>query len=440
MAPPEVEIVDESAGETQVFSNKRINVCLTRSNYLLWKQQVVLTIRGLGLEGYLDGSVAAPAKIVRNRAGEQIVNPLYLQFVKQDSSLASWLLSTVSADILPQLVGSESTRDVWSAVTKTFSTLSTTKIMNLHCRLRSLKKGSQSMQDYTMNIKETCDLLAACRSPVSELEHVATILNGLPIEYEPSVAAITASKDTYSVDNVVSILIDAESRLEDSSRFPVGINFTKFNMAQGAPDVGSETSVPEVHSPGANCLNTVATGTNSGPIGETDVEITTEDHAHETLSTSQHSHSSAESEVPPVTTEIAHSEVTQGSDGHHSDLQGANFDIPDIQAAYSTEAGAQVIDSVVLGVSTSEHIYLRMDLYHGVFGVRLSKPIQSINPHSDVVLEEWGRCVGGTKAHESLPTWLCWWNGGSKKPPYMVVLEEWRAQGSLILGELSLGS
>ncbi|KAL4347865.1 hypothetical protein GQ457_17G013510 [Hibiscus cannabinus] len=81
-----------------------------------------------------------------------------------------------------------------------------------------------------------------------------------------------------------------------------------------------------------------------------------------------------------------------------------------------------------------------MDLYRVVFGVGLSKPIQSINPHSNVVLEEWGRCVGGTKAHESLPTWLCWWNGGSKKPPYIVVLEEWRAQRSLLLGELSLDS
>ncbi|KAL4383893.1 hypothetical protein GQ457_15G028790 [Hibiscus cannabinus] len=349
MAPPKVEVVDEPAGETQVFSNKRINVCLTRSNYLLWKQQVVLTIRGLGLEGYLDGSVAAPAKIVRNRAGEQIVNPLYLQFVKQDSSLASWLLSTVSADILPQIVGSESTRDVWSVVTKTFSTLSTTKIMNLHCRLRSLKK-----------------------------EHVATILNGLPIEYEPSVAAITASKDTYSVDNVVSILIDAESRLEDSSRSPVGINYTKFNAAQGATDVGSKTSVPEkdatrsnfqsipllVHSSGANCTTTAATGTNSGPIGETAVENTAEEHAHETLSTSQNSHSSAESEVPPATTEIDHSKVPQGSDGHQSDLQGTNFNDSNLQAADSPEANAQNNDSqrpVVQDVSTSEHVMVPLN-------------------------------------------------------------------------------
>ncbi|KAL4348899.1 hypothetical protein GQ457_17G003000 [Hibiscus cannabinus] len=242
MAPPALGLEDDLVAETQVFSNKRINVCLTRSNYLLWKQQVVLTIRGLGLEGYLDGSITTPPKMVRNSAGEQVVNPSYLQHVKQDSSLASWLLSTVSPDILPQLVGSETAHSVWDAVTKLFSNLSTTKIMNLHCRLRSLKKGFLSMQDYTMAIKEVCDLLATCGSPITDIEHIATILNGLPVEYEPSVAAITAIKDTFSVDNVVSILIDAETRLEDSSRYPVGIHYSKFNPKQTVVDVSVDES------------------------------------------------------------------------------------------------------------------------------------------------------------------------------------------------------
>ncbi|KAL4376167.1 hypothetical protein GQ457_02G011570 [Hibiscus cannabinus] len=218
--------------ELQVFSNKRINVCLTQVNYLLWKQQVVLTIHSLGLEGYLDGSFPVPAKMVRNTAGEQAINPLYLQYVKQDCSLASWLLSTVSANILPQLVGAETTAAIWSAITKLYSTLSTTKIMNLHCRLRSMKKGTQSMQDYTLAIKSTCDLLATCGSPVSDIEHIATILNGLPAEYEPSVAAISASQESLYVDNVVSILIDAESTMEDTSRFPIGINLTRFKNKQ----------------------------------------------------------------------------------------------------------------------------------------------------------------------------------------------------------------
>ncbi|KAL4271339.1 hypothetical protein GQ457_13G020000 [Hibiscus cannabinus] len=231
MAPSDLpmEVSEDLVLENQVFANKRVNVCLTQTNYLLWKQQIVLTIRGLGLEGYLDGSFPTPAKLVRNRANEHIVNPLYLQFVKQDSSLASWLLSTVSADILPQLVGAETTAAVWGAITKLYSNLSTTKVMNLHCRLRSLKKGTQSMRDYTMAVKETCDLLASCGSSVSDLEHIATILNGLPVKYEPSVAAITASKESYTVNNVVSILIDAETRMEDVSRFPIGVHFTRSN-------------------------------------------------------------------------------------------------------------------------------------------------------------------------------------------------------------------
>ncbi|KAL4388871.1 hypothetical protein GQ457_09G031100 [Hibiscus cannabinus] len=281
MAPPEVEFDDESAGETQVFSNKRINVCLTRSNYLLWKQQVVLTNRGLGLEGYLDGSVAAPAKLVRNRAGEQVVNPLYLQFVKQDSSLASWLLST---------------------------------------------KGAQSMQDYTMNIKETCDLLAACGSLVSELEHNATILNGLPIEYEPYVAAITASKDTYSIDNV-----------KDASK----LGFQSLHVL--------------VHPSGADFTTVAEGGTDSLSIGQNASENVASVQERASLSTPQPSHDSEGFEVPSAaTTGADHTESPQGSAFQQANSPGADF-----QRADSQGAGFQRDDSqrtVVQDAESSERV------------------------------------------------------------------------------------
>ncbi|KAL4383509.1 hypothetical protein GQ457_15G010750 [Hibiscus cannabinus] len=80
---------------TQMFSNKRINVCLDDTNFLLWKQQVILTIRGLGLEEFLNPDALKPPKYVDRNTGGQVVNPEYIQFVKQDSSLASWLLSTL---------------------------------------------------------------------------------------------------------------------------------------------------------------------------------------------------------------------------------------------------------------------------------------------------------------------------------------------------------
>ncbi|KAL4317833.1 hypothetical protein GQ457_18G015830 [Hibiscus cannabinus] len=205
----------------QMFSNKRINVCLDDTNFLLWKQQVILTIRGLGLEEYIDPDVTKPTRYVERAAGERVLNPEYVQFVKQDSSLASWLLSTVSADILPQLVGADTSAEIWSVITGLYSKLSTTKIMHLHCKLRSMKKGAMSMRK------------------VAEVEHIATILNGLPSEFAPFVAVITASKEPFSLDGVVSVLVDAESRLMvDVVESPIGINLSQFHATEstGGPD------------------------------------------------------------------------------------------------------------------------------------------------------------------------------------------------------------
>ncbi|GMJ15974.1 hypothetical protein HRI_005266600 [Hibiscus trionum] len=166
---------------------------------------------------------------MRNRAGETVLNPSYIHYFKQDSSPTSWLLSTVSPNILPGLVKSETTADVWKSIIELNPDLSTTKMMNLHCRLRSMKKGTQTMREYTMAVKEVCDLLVACGSKITDIEHIATILNGLPVEFEPSISAITASKETYTVDNVVSILVDTETRLEDLTRYSAGINYTRYN-------------------------------------------------------------------------------------------------------------------------------------------------------------------------------------------------------------------
>ncbi|KAL4335327.1 hypothetical protein GQ457_07G027260 [Hibiscus cannabinus] len=219
---------------SQMFSNKRVNVCLDDSNFLLWKQQVILTIRGLGLEEFIDPETPKPVKFIVRPTGERVINPVYTQFVKQDSSLASWLLSTVSSDVLPQLVGADTSASIWKVITGLFSKLSTTKVMHLHCKLRSMKKGVMRMREYTVKIKEICDLLALSGHTVSEVEHIATILNGLPPEFAPFVAVITASQVPYSLDGVVSVLVDAESRLMDTFETPVGINFSQYQSDEAS--------------------------------------------------------------------------------------------------------------------------------------------------------------------------------------------------------------
>ncbi|KAG8504061.1 hypothetical protein CXB51_002394 [Gossypium anomalum] len=45
-----------------------------------------------------------------------------------------------------------------------------------------------------------CDTLAASGNSLSEIEHVATILNGLPVEYDPFIAVIAASREPVSLE------------------------------------------------------------------------------------------------------------------------------------------------------------------------------------------------------------------------------------------------
>ncbi|KAL4340532.1 hypothetical protein GQ457_08G020290 [Hibiscus cannabinus] len=105
-------VTDDSPG----FFNKQINVRLDDANFLLWRQQVLLMVRGQGLEHFLDGDVTPPVKMLTSASGVRSPNPTYQRFVKQDSSLASWLLSTVSTTILPHLVGAETSASIWKAI------------------------------------------------------------------------------------------------------------------------------------------------------------------------------------------------------------------------------------------------------------------------------------------------------------------------------------
>lgn len=59
--------------------NHPISIKLNESNYLIWKQQVLTTVRGYGLEAFLTGeSKPPPEYIVDGDTQETRINPEYL--------------------------------------------------------------------------------------------------------------------------------------------------------------------------------------------------------------------------------------------------------------------------------------------------------------------------------------------------------------------------
>lgn len=71
-----------------------------------WQYQLCLLLEAYDLAGFVDGTVIAPAQFVTDSEGRSISNPAYLSFVKQSKLMVSWLVSTISGELLLKFVGS----------------------------------------------------------------------------------------------------------------------------------------------------------------------------------------------------------------------------------------------------------------------------------------------------------------------------------------------
>ncbi|XP_039047067.1 uncharacterized protein LOC120187417 [Hibiscus syriacus] len=163
-------------------------------------------MRSHRLEKMLLGSVQLASQTVVIEHEDTMDNKDYKNFVAQDSFLVSWLLSTVSPQLLRQLVGVVSIVEIWITVNKFFV---------------SSKERELNMQSYISQIKEICDALATSGSPMSDQERIATILGGLPTEYRLFVTIILDNRDLITLDGVISILLDVELQQQK--------NFEQFN-------------------------------------------------------------------------------------------------------------------------------------------------------------------------------------------------------------------
>ncbi|KAL4291502.1 hypothetical protein GQ457_14G002390 [Hibiscus cannabinus] len=201
----------DNSNVSKIFCIKKINVVLNDNNYLLWHQQVLLTIKTHRLLKFIDGNVTWPPQYV-NKDGVVSINPDYELYEEQDGALASWLLSTVSEEVLPHLIGHNMASEIWNTLHRLYSGKTTSRLMTYRRLLHSQKKCELSMRDYLMKLKYVCDSLASCGEIISEQEHVTAILNGLPPEYDSVITVITDNPTPSDLRTVRTILLDAESR------------------------------------------------------------------------------------------------------------------------------------------------------------------------------------------------------------------------------------
>ena len=191
---------------------------LARGNFILWKTQVLPALRGAQVTGLLDNSDAAPPKMVEvtkaDKTTAQEPNPLYGPWIAKDQQVLSYLLNSMSPEILAQVVGRDSTFELWTTINNLFASQSQSRITNLRIAITNTKKGTMSSSAYMAKMKSLGDELAAAGRPVSDPEMVDYILAGLDRAYDSVVAAIGAVKNSITADDLFAQISAFDQRME----------------------------------------------------------------------------------------------------------------------------------------------------------------------------------------------------------------------------------
>jgi hypothetical protein len=165
--------------------------------------------------GFVDGSLKALPKFVPSSTAEGadlVPNPAYDRWVDQDQHILSGLLSSMTKDVLPDVVSASTAQDAWCILTGMFSSATRARIVQIQIELFTTKKRCLSTADYFRKIKGFASELAAADAPLHDEEVIAYLLAGLGPDYDSFVTSMTTKKEALMLDNVYNYFMSYEAR------------------------------------------------------------------------------------------------------------------------------------------------------------------------------------------------------------------------------------
>ena len=128
------QIQNTPATSTTVSFTFNMLVKLDQANYLIWRSQVLASIRGNRLEKLIDDSITPPPSHITQRVGDDVrsvENPDFISWRSKDQVLLGWLLSSMSEGIISLVFNLETSREVWKAVEVQFGSQSKSRLLHL---------------------------------------------------------------------------------------------------------------------------------------------------------------------------------------------------------------------------------------------------------------------------------------------------------------------
>lgn len=175
-------------------------------------------IRGARLQGYLTGACKMPAAEVIQKGtdgkDEKVPNPALEDWEAVDQQVLSYLLSSVSKDVLTQVATSTTAAEAWKTIEDMFASQTRARSVNIRIALATTKKENSSVAEYFAKMKSLGDDMAAAGRPLEDEELVEYIITGLGEDFSSIVSALCARVEPISVGELYSQLLNFETRMD----------------------------------------------------------------------------------------------------------------------------------------------------------------------------------------------------------------------------------
>ena len=186
---------------------------------MIWCQQVEEAIKGYKLSKFINVTHEVPPKFLSSTdeiSGK--INQDFSNLEQQEQLLVSWLLSSTSEGLLTRIVGCATSFQIWEKIQVFFATQTRAKVDKFETQLKNAQKGSLSMNDYFLRIKNIVDSLLSVGYSISSSDHIEAIFEGLPSEYDTLITVVTTRTDLYTVDEIEYVILAQERRIEKSTK------------------------------------------------------------------------------------------------------------------------------------------------------------------------------------------------------------------------------
>jgi hypothetical protein len=205
---------------------------------MTWHGLVERFLRGHDLYGFIDGTNTPPSTQVSTSSGGILTvctNPNTLRWLCQDQLILSILMSSISDEMLPQVLGCKTAQELWKMLDYTFTSESQARVLAFCLQLTTVKKGNLSVSYYYHQIKHIVVILAAAGHPINNHEFTSYLPGGLGSEYDPFVTSVTTRIEPLSINTLFGHLLAHESRI--AKRHQDDISYPTANIATRSPNL-----------------------------------------------------------------------------------------------------------------------------------------------------------------------------------------------------------